>query len=84
MNFFDLLSVLALLAFWFGVFFFARSLRRLEDTVDRMEAATKVVKDNLADAVARADATEGDAGASADAALRTGDTAEAIHERQDD
>ena len=50
--------------------------------LDRMEHATEVVADNLADSVSRADATVGPDGAAADAALRTGDTAEAIHERQ--
>ncbi len=56
---------------------------RLEATVNRMELATKVVAHNLADSVSRADATDGPEGAAADAALRTGDTAEAIHARQD-
>lgn len=55
---------------------------RLESTLQRMEAATKVVAENLADSVSRADATEGPDGAAADAALRTGDTAAEIHERQ--
>ena len=58
--------------------------KRLEETVNRMEAATFVVADNLADSVHRADATNGPEGAAADAALRTGDTAQAIHERQDE
>jgi hypothetical protein len=57
---------------------------RLEATVDRMEKETKVVASNLADSVSRADATIGPEGAAADAALRTGDTAEAIHTRQGD
>lgn len=52
-------------------------------TLDRMETATHVVAENLADSVSRADATEGPDGAAADAALRTGDSAEAIHARQD-
>jgi ABC-type transporter Mla subunit MlaD len=58
--------------------------QRMEETVDRMEAASHVVADNLASSVSRADATEGPDGAAADAALRTGDTAEAITQRQDD
>lgn len=56
---------------------------RLEATVDRMEAATFVVAENLASSVSRADATEGAEGAAADAALRTGDSAAAIHARQE-
>lgn len=55
---------------------------RLEATVDRMERATEIVAENLESSVARADATEGGEGAAADAALRTGDTAAAIRERQ--
>lgn len=64
--------------------------QHLTNVVDRMEQATFVVadqrtaiKDNLADSVSRADATEGPDGAAADAALRTGDTAQAITDRQD-
>lgn len=57
---------------------------RLEATVDRMEKASHIVADNLADSVSRADATEGPDGAAADAALRTGDSADAIRTRQDD
>jgi hypothetical protein len=52
------------------------------NTLDRMEAETHVVADNLASSVSRADATIGPEGAAADAALRTGDTAAAITERQ--
>ncbi len=55
----------------------------LSETLDRMEHATEVVAGNLAESVSRADATEGPDGAAADAALRTGDSAAAIHERQD-
>ena len=51
-------------------------------TLDRMEAGDQVVAHNLADSVSRADATVGPEGAAADAALRTGDSAEAITERQ--
>ena len=57
---------------------------RLEVTLARMEAATVVVADNLADSVSRADATIGPDGAAADAALRTGDSASAITQRQDE
>ena len=52
-------------------------------SLDRIEAGDLVVADNLASSVHRADATVGPDGAAADAALRTGDTAEAIHRRQD-
>lgn len=45
--------------------------KRLEATVDRMEAATKVVAKNLAQSVSRADAAEGEDGSAADAALRS-------------
>ncbi len=119
MDLWNLISALVLVAFFFGVLFFARSLARLERTVDRMEqaaqivaidltatavdlaraskqrieqgqvltrmeAATHVVADNLADSVSRADATNGPEGAAADAALRTGDSAAKIIARQDD
>jgi hypothetical protein len=59
-------------------------LRRLEKTITRMENATGVVAHDLAESVARADATDGPDGAAADAALRTGDSAAAIHKRQDE
>lgn len=75
-------TIVAGLALWFGIFAFVRSLRRLERALARMEAATAVVASDLAESVARADATEGPEGAAADAALRTGDSAEAINERQ--
>lgn len=68
----------------------ARQRTALVETLDRMEGATVIVQEgrdtiagNLADSVSRADATEGPEGAAADAALRTGDSAEAIHARQD-
>lgn len=49
-------------------------LNRLEATVNRMEKATKVVAENLASSIDRADhADDAIPGASADAALRTGD-----------
>lgn len=53
------------------------------ETIDRMEAATKVVATDLAASVGRADATHGVPGEAADNALRTGDTAEDITDRQD-
>jgi hypothetical protein len=53
------------------------------EALTRMEAADGVVAENLASSVSRADATEGPEGAAADAALRTGDSPSAIHERQD-
>lgn len=48
-------------------------LMRLEKTVARIEAADKIVAHNLSDSVSRADlADDAIPGASADAALRTG------------
>lgn len=109
-NLFNLLSALALIAFFLGCIVYAKGLRRLEKTVDRMEAATAVVATNLqetaaalqhaadqrddlavqvnrmeaatrkvaadlAASVERADAADSKVtGASADAALRTGDS----------
>ena len=57
---------------------------RLEQSLQRIEEGARVVAENLQASVDRADATdETIPGKSADAALRTGDTAEAIRERQD-
>lgn len=67
----DVFTIVAGLALWFGIFAFVRSLRRLEKALARMEAATAVVASDLAESVARADATEGEAGEAADAAART-------------
>lgn len=94
MDWTNLLAGLLLIAFVFGAIIYAKAVRRMEDAVDRLEAldiggtlermqqAAELVKDNLAESVSRADATEGPEGAAADAALRTGDTAAAIHQRQ--
>lgn len=73
MDFATLAAVLVLTAFWIGVVFFALSLRRLEQAVARMEAATKVVAENLASAGQRADASDiaGPPGTAADASART-------------
>lgn len=48
MDFANLLSAVVLVAFFCGVIIFAKGLRRLEATVDRMEAQTKVVAHDLA------------------------------------
>ncbi len=55
---------------WIGVFWFARMVKRLEATVDRIEAATFVVAEqraiiakNLAGSVSGADGPDGDQGA---------------------
>ena len=66
----------------FGMAGVTAVLRQMKATLDRMEAATQVVAENLASSVSRADATQGPEGAAADAALRTGDTAAAITRRQ--
>lgn len=54
----------------------------MQKAVQRLEDGAKEVAANLAASVGRADATEGPEGAAADAALRTGDSAEKIHKRQ--
>lgn len=74
MDVWNLVGVLALLGFFLGVIIYSKAIKRLEATVDRMEAATKVVADNLAASINRADhADDAIPGASADAALRTGE-----------
>lgn len=67
----DLAAAITLLAFWFGMLFFARTLRRLENTVDRMERHSCVVAENLEASIERADKEDSSVpGKSADAALR--------------
>ena len=79
----NLLGALALVAFFLGTIIYARAIRQLNATVDRLEAlhiggtltrmekAAAVVAANLAASVDRANATDGPEGAAADAALRT-------------
>lgn len=77
-----LVLIVALIRFATQLHLLGENNARMEATVDRMEAATEVVAENLADSVSRADATLGPEGAAADAALRTGDSATAIKRRQ--
>lgn len=72
MSLLDLAGLLALLAFWFGMLYFAKSLKRIENAADRMEAAAAVVANDLAASHERADnAPSMPPGGAADAAMRT-------------
>lgn len=71
MSLVDITAVIVLLAFWFGMLFFAHVLRRLERTVDRMEQHSCIVAENLEASIQRASEQDDTVpGKSADAALR--------------